>query len=272
MNEENSHPWSNIQREILKIWSRIVYSFQTAKHLLNERYGDPHRIIAAYCREIKQWRQIKSGEAAAYQKLQNLLVTYENVGHLQSWNVFDTPSIMFLLFSNLPGSARDKWSRKVLTIIQDQRRKPELSNFTKFVDNESLIVSNPLFSKATADEYLEKRPNHRKNNISAFTTREQNKKEDPHICINCNEKRKLEKCKEFMENALKEGIKFLMPQKWCYGCLEPMSYSHNTKTCTGKLMRSSCKRNHRTLLHGYVPKDKRSTDGVIKIPRRLRKH
>ena len=187
--------------------------FQTAKHLLNERYGDPHRIIAAYCGEIKQWRQIKSGEAAAYQKLQNLLVTYENVGHLQSWNVFDTPSIMFLLFSNLPGSARDKWSRKVLTIIQDQRRKPELSNFTKFVDNESLIVSNPLFSKAAADEYLEKRPNHRKNNISAFATREQNKKEDPHICINCNEKRKLEKCKEFMENALKEGIKFLMPQK-----------------------------------------------------------
>ena len=35
--------------------------FNTAKHLLNERYGNPHQIIAAYHREIKQWPQIKSG-------------------------------------------------------------------------------------------------------------------------------------------------------------------------------------------------------------------
>ena len=150
--------------------------FQTAKHLLNERYGDPHRIIAAYRCEIKQWRQIKSRDAAAYQKLQNLLITYENVGHLQIWNVFDTPSIMFALFSNLPGSARDKWSRKMLTIIQDQRRKPELSNFTKFVDNESLIVSNLLFSKAAADEYLEKRPNHRRNRYQHLLPENKTKK------------------------------------------------------------------------------------------------
>ena len=32
--------------------------FKTAKHLLNERYGDPHQIIAACCCEIKQWPQI----------------------------------------------------------------------------------------------------------------------------------------------------------------------------------------------------------------------
>ena len=44
--------------------------FKTAKHLLNERYRDPHPIIAAYRREIKRWQQIKSGNAVAYEKLQ----------------------------------------------------------------------------------------------------------------------------------------------------------------------------------------------------------
>ena len=62
--------------------------FKTAKHLLNERYGDPHRIIAAYRREIKQWPQIKSGDSVAYQKLQNFLIKCENIGHIQSWNVY----------------------------------------------------------------------------------------------------------------------------------------------------------------------------------------
>ena len=61
--------------------------FKTEKHLLNEIYGDPHRIIAAYCCEIKQWPQMKSRDAVAYQKLENLLIKCEPVGHLQIWNV-----------------------------------------------------------------------------------------------------------------------------------------------------------------------------------------
>ena len=209
------------------------------------------------------------GDAVAYEKLQNFLIKCENVGHLQIWNVFNTPDIICMLLSKLPGSARDKWSRKALTIRQYQRREPELSDFIKFVDNETLIVSDPLFSKVAVDEYLEKRPNHKRNKISAFATGEQSKKGDPHICINCNGNHKLEKCKEFMEKPLKERIKFLMRQKRCYGCLEPMSDGHNAKTCTSKLMCSSCKGNHPTPLHGYVPKDKRSTDGGDQYPKKI---
>ena len=74
----------------------------------------------------------KSGDAVVYQKLQNFLINCENIGHLQSWNVFNTPDIICMLLSKSPGSARDKWSRKVLTIRQNQRREPEPSDFIKF--------------------------------------------------------------------------------------------------------------------------------------------
>ena len=141
------------------------------------------------------------------------MIKCENIGHLQSWNVFNTTDIIYMLLSKFPESAKDKWSRKVLTIRQNQRREPELLDFIKFVDNKTLIVSDPLFSKAAVDEYLEKRPNYKRNKISAFATGEQNKKGDPYICINCNGNHKLEKCKEFMEKTLKERIKFLMRQK-----------------------------------------------------------
>ena len=78
-----------------------------AKRLLNERFGDSHRITAVYRKEIKQWPQIK---ADAYRKFQNFLVKCENINHLQNWNVLNTPDIICMLFSKLPGSARDKWS------------------------------------------------------------------------------------------------------------------------------------------------------------------
>ena len=82
--------------------------FETAKRLLTERYGDPYRIIAAYRKNIKHWPQIKAGDTDAYRKFQNFLVKLENVGHLQSWNVLDTPDIMYMLLWKLPGSAREK--------------------------------------------------------------------------------------------------------------------------------------------------------------------
>ena len=41
--------------------------FKTEKYLLNEIYGDLYWIIAGYCREIKQWPQMKSEDAVAHQ-------------------------------------------------------------------------------------------------------------------------------------------------------------------------------------------------------------
>ena len=64
----------------------------------------------------------------------------ENIGHFQSWNLLDTPDIMCMLLSKLPGSARDKWFRNVLTIRRRHKREPDLINVTHFVNDETLIV------------------------------------------------------------------------------------------------------------------------------------
>ena len=71
--------------------------------------------------------------------------------------------------------SRDKRSREVLTIRLNQRRGAELWDFIKFINNETLIVSDLLFLKSAVDEYLEKRSNHKRNKISAFATGEQSK-------------------------------------------------------------------------------------------------
>ena len=195
---------------------------------------------------------------APEERFQNFLVKCENIDHLQSWNGLNTPDIICMLLSKLPGSVRDKWSRRVLMIRRRGYREPEMADFIQFINDETLIMTDPVFSKEAVEQYVEKKPSYKKGKISAFAT---GNEENPDVCIYCNERHKLECCNSFMDKTLKERIKFLAKQKSCYGCLKPMTEGHNAKTCTQQLTCSSCKGNHPTPLHGYTPNKKSMADG-----------
>ena len=115
--------------------------------MMHKLYGDPHRIIAAYLKEIKQWPQIKPGDAEAYRKFHNVLLKCENTTQMQTWNVLDTPEIMCMLLSKLPHGTREKWSGRVQLIRRKQGKEPELANFIDLVNDENLIVTDPALSK-----------------------------------------------------------------------------------------------------------------------------
>ena len=116
-----------VAKNCIQLPAKVGY--KTAKRLLNERFGDPQRITAAYRKEIKQWPQIKAGDADAHRKFQNFLIKCENIDHLQNWNVLDTEDIICMLLSKLLGSARDERSRKVLAIRRKVSREPEMADF-----------------------------------------------------------------------------------------------------------------------------------------------
>ena len=42
--------------------------YQNAKLLLERHYGDPHRILAAYRKEIRGWPSLKNGDSAGYRR------------------------------------------------------------------------------------------------------------------------------------------------------------------------------------------------------------
>ena len=45
--------------------------YQTAMTLLEKTYGDPHKILLSYQKEVKEWPQIKFGYAKAFRKFYN---------------------------------------------------------------------------------------------------------------------------------------------------------------------------------------------------------
>ena len=112
-------------------------------------------------------------------------------------------------------------------------------------------MSEPIFSKEAVEQYVEKRPNSRKRRSSAFVT---GKEERSESCCYWDEQHKLDRCDKFMVVTLNERIKFLAKKKYCCGCFQPMTDSYNAKICTKQLNCSSCKENHPTNLHGYIPR------------------
>ena len=52
-----------------------------------------------------------------------------------------------MLVLKLPGSGRDRWSRKVLAIRRKDKREPDMMDFIQFVNDNTVIVTNPIFLK-----------------------------------------------------------------------------------------------------------------------------
>ena len=57
----------------------FIEGYQIAKMLLEKRHGDPHRLLGSYRKEIKEWQQLKLGDAAGFRKFSNFLVQCHNV-------------------------------------------------------------------------------------------------------------------------------------------------------------------------------------------------
>ena len=52
---------------------------EDAVNLLYRRYGDQQTILAVYKREVKEWLQIKVGDAAGFRKFHNFLLKCQSI-------------------------------------------------------------------------------------------------------------------------------------------------------------------------------------------------
>ena len=74
----------------------------------------------------------------------------------QRWNTLDTPDILCMLTSKLPSGIMERWNREVLKIRRQQHQEPNLEDFTKYVEDEAILMSDSLFSRQALSEYLSK--------------------------------------------------------------------------------------------------------------------
>ena len=101
-----------------------------------------------------------------------------------------------MLLPKLLGSARGKWSRSILTIRRRQKREQDLTDFISFVSDETLILSDPIFSKDGVEQNMDDKLNSRRTKPS-FATKDDSKVhvgEKVDDCIDGSEGHKLDVC------------------------------------------------------------------------------
>ena len=121
----------------------FIEGYQTAKMLLEKRHGDPHRLLGSYRKEIKEWQQLKLGDAAGFRKFSNFLVRCQNVTGRDNWNLLDNPDIICLLLSNVPGALLERWNRRVFNMRRNSKMEPSLSDLILFTDEETTLLNDP---------------------------------------------------------------------------------------------------------------------------------
>ena len=114
--------------------------------MLDERYGNPHRILAAYKREIKSWPTIASGDSAVYSKFQNFPIKCNIACSNNICNTLDSPDTICLLLTKLPGYIRERWNRCVLQLRKREFREPSMADLLSMFDEECTLVNDPVFS------------------------------------------------------------------------------------------------------------------------------
>ena len=109
------------------------------------------------------------GDAAGFRKFSNFFVRCQNVTGRDNWNLLDNPDIICLLLSELPGVLLDRWNRRVFNMKRNNTMEPSLSDLILFIDEETTLLNDPLFSRDAVSQYQEKKEKYdRKKKVNIF--------------------------------------------------------------------------------------------------------
>ena len=165
------------------------------------------------------------------------------------------------------------WNRKVLNTRRYQIKEPTLDDMTDFIEQEAILMSDPLFSpKALADYHTKLDPPVRQEQMKNYKIKaedEDNKKDvkgssedNSSRCKICDGQHKQDQCKAFNDMTVEERSKFLSKQKLRYVCYESIS-PNTARNCPRRRNCKICLAKHSTGLHGYKirRKDDSKSDG-----------
>ena len=217
------------------IQQSLSEGYTNALQLLRIRYGDPLMVLVTYRKEIRRWPTIKAGDASPFRLFHNFLLKCQSVTSNQTWNALDSPDTLCLMIAKFPRHIRDGWNRQVLAIRKRMCREPSLADLIGFVEEETLLVDDPLFFNNTVEQYLDrtnKSSNRGTTKYSVTLTEERNNlKQVQSRCPMCQKFHDLDACCSYKKMEVGERRKFLMKQKLCFGCYEPISKDHSGRNC-----------------------------------------
>lgn len=261
--------------------------YAVAKDLLQEHFGNEHRITAAYREKVLSWPMVKPEDVKSLQTYALLLRECGNaMEDIQYMTELDMPANMKMVIMKLPYKLREKWRNTACNIMENSNRRALFFDIVTFIERQVKIVSDPVFgniqnaqlstvgksggrmkapsmprfkgdSFATTVTTMEIPTVENSRSVKYVQRQSGNSVNNTSVCICCSRDHTLEQCPRLQEKTHREKITFVRDKGICFGCL---LIGHMSKFCDKRLICKVCSQNHPTILHIYQKEGAVNTD------------
>ena len=142
---------------------------------------------------------IKAGDPSSFRLYYNFLLKFQSTKSKQSWNVLDLLKTLSLMISKFPRHISGRRNRQALTIRMHHLRGLSLSDIIAFVEKETILVNDPLFSNNAVEIYLDKTKESAQKRMKYFTNKTEEQKSQEEVrsrCLICNKNHDLDPCNQ----------------------------------------------------------------------------
>ena len=141
-----------------------------------------------------------------------------------NWSVLNSLELLCMLISKLATSSGDNCNRKVQSIHRWHKREPDLAELIHFIDEETQLVNDPLYSWEAVQQCADKKEKDKKSscrsekrirtlatqiNQQAETKIDEKDKKGAVSCPCCSKSHDLEQCKPCLDKSIDDRSKFL---------------------------------------------------------------
>ena len=145
-----------------------------------------------------------------------------------------------------------------------QRSGPDLQDLVQFVEEGTILINDPLFSREALHEYTKAQ---QKKPKDCFVKVDEKKD----VCDNSGLKlslkcqcfdgnHDLDDCQFYNELSVEDRSSFLKKRNLCYGCYSMIKSAHTARTYKNKRVCKVCQRKHLSRLHSFKMKCKKPSD------------
>ena len=247
-------------------------AYQTAKGILEKRFGHPSVVADAFRKRLENWQRIAPRDGAALREFADFLQTCKLAMHsVEDLETLNKESGNKKLVKVLPAWAHPKWGAMVrdYQLKHGDTKVPPFTVFVNFVTEIAeiqclLVLSDVEVNKQEREDRNKNRrrgPGHGgRLHVNSLLTDVTNssansKKTTSKPCARCRGPHDLNTCQELLRVPLKERLSFLIKKGFCLRCLEHGHMAKENK-CTARLKCASCKQQHPTCLHREQQPDK----------------
>lgn len=120
--------------------------FSKAKWLLQQNFGNEHKIATAYMERALSWPLIRAEDTRALQAytvyLRGCCNAMEDVNYMFELNI---PANMLAILKKLPYRLRDLWRTVACDIQEKHHQRAAFKDIVEFLERQVKIATDPIF-------------------------------------------------------------------------------------------------------------------------------